>query len=414
MTYLEHTRFSKPVVFVKRVLIVSLIVFSLAGVLFSAGCVEHKQCTANKDCPEGQKCLKGECVNASFCSTPADCEGLASIHQCGGHWSCENNQCKWVCNVECNKDSDCASKECPPPTKLGCASNVEPLKKCEKGACVCECPPQSSLHEVHEWGVIAGCWDSNEAFVTSRPQQLVYVKQPVIYLHADNSTHVEVKVKFKNGTINDTYPNAEIRNNTILWDVLTKDGCKQHEASKRIPMEFVPLEEIKDQLNDVDASCVVYDNTENKFLFYEGEMVFENKVGLNFSNETATIKNNRNKPIYDAKFVVGVRDPEHVFSVRIKLANFGTVGPGEEKTVKLENLSIGKGELSKELVALGFTPSESEAFSNVWYESFFKPSNMPFQQLIYRLDQTEYDEMFPINVTPKPEKIVRAMYVLIK
>lgn len=334
----------------KRLLVAFLLMFSLAAFLVLTGCIEQNA---------GEQCTK---------------------------------------NSDCPLEQTCVNNTCVNESQIPHTANGS----------------LNAVHELHEWGVIAGCVDSNETFVTSRPKQLVYVKQPVIYLHADNGTNVKVEVKFKNGLVYDTYPNAKVHDNMIMWDVLAKDKCKQREVSKAIPMEFVPLEEIKDQLNDVDASCVVHGNTENKFLFYEGEMDFEDGVEISFSNETATIKNNRKKPIYDARIIMGKENPEGMFSVKLMQLNFGTVNPGEEKTAKLENLSISKEELSEELEALGFTTSESKAFSEIWYDSFFEPSNMPFMHLVYRLDQDEYDEMFPLTVHPKPEKTVRAMYVLIK
>jgi len=403
--------------------------------LFVIGCTEpEKKCETASDCeglpapikcPGTWSCQEGKCVYECLeepdeCETASDCEGLPTAYQCIGEWACVEDKCEWQCEpTECGLDLDCEDKECP--EGFECTEKI--VKKCFKGACGCICEETSALKEFHEWGVILGCTTNETAFATSRPEKPeepypFAVDKPVIYLHADDNTTVNVQVDFTSGKPTLTYPEAEVQENTVIWkNVLIKDSCIEPAVDGVGADILVPLESIMDELNDVDADCLTYEGIQNNFLFYEGEMKLENNIEISANEENATIKNNRDKPIHNARYVVGAYPTGSSvgFSVRVYLADFETVEPGEEKTVRLNDLSLIKWTTPKtDLERIGFTEKEASAFDNIWYDSFFQPSSNPFKQLIYRLDQSEYDEMFPLTVEPTPEKTVRAMYVLLE
>lgn len=393
--------------------------------LFLAGCTQP-ECETASDCPpktgivERQSCIgewtcqEGECIyecaESRECTTKEDCEKIPVAYQCAGEWVCVEGLCEYECEPgECMLDSECEDKECEEDFEC----DKEPVKKCLKGHCFCFC--ESAL-ELHEWGVIVGCTTNDNAVVTSRPEEIdinpypIAVKEPVIYIHSEGKTIVDVEIEFT-GTPTDTYPEAKVEEKKITWNDVVVDGCG--EKIKGIQTEGrVPLESILDILNDVDADCLTYNNTENNFLFYEGMMNFQSNINITTKGNDVWLKNNREKPIYEAKIIPGTMG-QNQETEEILIFDFGQVEPGEEKKGEMKNITT-TSILSSELQEIGFTKKEGESFQKVWETDFFKTKENKIYNMIFRLDQEEYDQLFPLTVTPKPEKTIRAMYVFLE
>ena len=143
--------------------------------------------------------------------------------------------------------------------------------------------------EVHEWGVMVGCPEDDNYFLTSRPEKIteMIVKEPVLYFHSKDKNPFSLRVKFLNGKQILNYPEAEIENDEIYWKKVSFDNERIELKSKspEKPREFVPLSSIMGILNDVDADLIEYNGTKTRFLFYEGEIKLSNKVTATFDNE---------------------------------------------------------------------------------------------------------------------------------
>ena len=264
--------------------------------------------------------------------------------------------------------------------------------------------------EVHEWGVLIGCISNDSYLLTSRPEQLAYVKQPVIYVHSKQKNSFNVRVIFNNGKPTDTYPQAEMEGNTAIWRGVAFSECNKA-GSKALP--YVPLEQILGTLNNVDSDCMSYGNQDSRFLFYEGEMKFKNKVIATYSSENkkATLKNNGNHPVYNV-VVVASKESSQIFSPDIYTTTVDRLNPGEEKTVEFEKQK--EVNFTEDLMKQGFTSMEANAFSDLWRNPMLYPSNtVGWANLIYRIPQEEYDQMITLNIEPKPEKTVRTLYILV-
>ncbi|MCD4739570.1 hypothetical protein K8R43_00100 [archaeon] len=377
--------------------IFSILILSL--LLFTIGCTEPQQPQENETGP--------------VCQTEQDCQGMTPTYLCDGVWACIAGQCQYICSQKkCLEDRDCENIKCETNCELG-----EPSKECIEGTCTCRCPEEIALKELHEWGVIVGCANNTSAFATNRPEkeeEFQYpVKQPVIYLHGRDGITFNLTVNFTNGTPTDTYPEAEVTNSSVSWTNV-KIGKEKMGGNKATPTEeLVPLSSILDQLNNVDASTLTYNEKENNFLFYEGMIGFETGLNVSYDNQTVTIKNNRENAVHNTRFVLGIEEKD-TYGLNYYLANFNTIKSGEEKTINLENLSVMKiGSLLIELEEKGFTEKESRAFEQIWFENFFNPGK-PFNHIIYSIEQEEYDLLFPLTVEPAPEKTVRTMYVLLQ
>jgi hypothetical protein len=264
--------------------------------------------------------------------------------------------------------------------------------------------PSSNLtdFEVHEWGVMVGCMTDTSFFLTSRPEQISLVREPVIYIHSRDKTPFTAEVTFNSGRPTDTYPEAEVNNNTVLWEdvafalTLTPQGTRGTD-------DFVPLDSIIDILNDVDADCLEYNDQTARFLFYEGEVPFENeiKATYNFSNQQATFVNEGAYPVYNVMVVASA------YVGRIDQLN-----PGDSIVVSFSDQT--QVDLVTDLVSEGFTIQEAQAFAKLWEEPFFHSASPGLDShIIYRLPRNEYDNLITLSIDPQPDKTIRSLYILV-
>jgi len=264
--------------------------------------------------------------------------------------------------------------------------------------------PSSNLadFEVHEWGVMVGCMTDTSFFLTSRPEQASLVREPVIYIHSRDKTPFTAEVTFNTGRPTDTYPEAQVNGNTVLWEdvdfapTLTPQG-------PRGTNDFVPLDSIIDILNDVDADCLEYNGQTARFLFYEGEVPFVNeiKATYDFSTQQATFVNEGAYPVYNVTVAAGG------YAGRVDRLN-----PGESITVNFSNET--EVDLAADLVSEGFTVKEAQAFAELWEEPFFHPASPELNgHIIYRLPQDKYDELISLSINPQPDKTIRSLYILV-
>lgn len=268
-------------------------------------------------------------------------------------------------------------------------------------------------YEVHEWGVIVGCDDSGDYFLTSRPMQITYVKEPVLYFHSRDKRPFSLKVTFNQGTPTETYPAAVKNGNVIRWERVSFPAAAEPMITKGLAVEsLVPLDEIIDTLNRVDADEIESGGTKARFLFYEGEMPFANQVKMTVDSKTQEVilVNTGGYPVLDL-FVI-VRDSLNaggfLFQPDIFSSYLPQLQPGETVRLKPELVKVML-DFAKPLRELGFTEKEARSFEALWQNSFLN-----FGKLIYRLPQSECDRRIGLEFDPEPKKISRALYVLVK
>jgi hypothetical protein len=259
---------------------------------------------------------------------------------------------------------------------------------------------------IHEWGVLVGCIADTSYFMTSRPEMVSMVREPVIYIHSSDKDSVTLQAKFAAGKPTVTYPAAVVDDSTVTWENVGFD------ASKRLtPLDstdHVSLDSIIDELSDVDADMLDYNGHITNFLFYEGVIPFENRVTVVFNGDSseATLTNVGNYAVYD----VHVATASHVSSAVTRL------NPGLSDTVTLNQYSDFN-HFTQQLTTYGFTQKEAEAFSLLWRRPFhFPDAYLPDDNdvnLVYRLSQEEYDQLIELTVTPTPDVVLRVLYILV-
>lgn len=268
-------------------------------------------------------------------------------------------------------------------------------------------------YEVHEWGVLDGCFSNDKYFLTSRPEKSSMIKQPVVYFHFKDKTPFSFEVTFNSGKPTDTYPVAKVSDNKIEWKNVTFPDMKRDlKSNKENPKDFVPLSEIIPYLNDVDADELVYNGERSKFLFYEGEMNFKNEISVEEKNGQLVFVNNSSYTVYCLTYVkskeyywIRGNDADIYF---IDSLEAGTSKPGN--LINLDNQEL---PLSLDMKSLGFTNSEIKSFITLWSSPFYSPGNHNHRNnIFYRIPVEVYNSMISLNFSPEPEKIIRVLYIL--
>ena len=60
--------------------------------------------------------------------------------------------------------------------------------------------PEPAGLRIHEWGVLVGCISDTSYFMTSRPEMVAVVREPVIYIHSSDKVPLTVQARFAAGT----------------------------------------------------------------------------------------------------------------------------------------------------------------------------------------------------------------------
>jgi len=265
---------------------------------------------------------------------------------------------------------------------------------------------------VHEWGVLAGCPEDNLSFVTAIPKQVMLAKQPVIYIHSKTQKPFNISFTFKNGTPTETHPPADVKGGRVSWsNVRAYDACPPERLAKAA---HIPMPQIIPALRRVNASCLSVGDSSEKFLYFEGELEYENKIMVEYDRTTQKAKFANEGRFGVENLMLVLSNGGNYMQPNIFIARAENLNPGETKDVDFVPFKPNQFPLTKDLLNLGFTPQEAESFADLWYLSFFMPTNTrQYANLIYRIPQVEYERMIQMDARPAPIEAVRVLYVLI-
>ncbi len=315
--------------------------------------------------------------------------------------------------------------------------------------CTAQAPPPSDV-VVHEWGTFLAMNGSDggaldgmyheehalPAFVHARsrdqlrlPSVLLKGETPVIYFYTDRRQPVGVTVRFPQGVWTQWYPQAgvvgpqwaqmgsylEPQGGRITWcaDLVPAAGDG--------PAPALP-ETASDALwnfaRDVDAAYVrTTDRTAGarqseyeRFLFYRGLGRATTPLRVT-SREGGTLSLSAQSPH-------GVR---HLFVLRVENGKgayryLPALAPGKRVTGVIPAMTGAQplaaftekiaGELAARLTASGLYAKEARAMVNTWRASYFQTDGI---RVLFVLPQAWTDRFIPMEVRPRPKKIVRVM-----
>ncbi len=296
---------------------------------------------------------------------------------------------------------------------------------------------------VHEWGVISvyndvelanadmrAEWAGLPKFVNGQidgrkvPEYMGPVLAPVIYFHTAQPITLSVKVDFPGGkpavwwpsTVTPARGGQQRANNpepplkSLNWQV----QLKSPEAVKVQPMAL-PKDHWMAALREVKAEDVFVNQPfgggvqKDKFIYYDGLLPKPKAALVTVTGDNVGIRNQAKYPLHDVT-VVDLRNVRKIRVARVEKLDAG----GEVKAVSFIEgdqtkwPSDGIATLVKQLQAAGLFEDEAKALASVWQKTFFETEGI---SVFYRLPQAVYDQLLPLTLSMKPEKVVRTMLV---
>jgi len=294
---------------------------------------------------------------------------------------------------------------------------------------------------VHEWGVLSvysdvelanadmrAEWDGLPKFVHGRvdartvPVFSGEARVPVIYFHAPQPINLNVKVDFPRGKPAVWWPgNAVVGGrggiqamqpeNALVWNVQFRPSNAANFQQKDLPKGhwMEALRAVK-----ADDVCLYQAGlndrlVKERFIYYDGLIPAPKGLTIQVQGDTISLKSQAKHPLLDVTIV----DLRNIRKIRT-----GTIAKLEPeadvKDVKLTERdqtkwpAAGIDELIGQLKTAGLNEDEAKSLTDVWRKAFFETEGV---SVFYRLPQDIYDQLLPLTINPKPEKIVRTLLV---
>jgi hypothetical protein len=269
----------------------------------------------------------------------------------------------------------------------------------------------------HEWGTFTSISASNGATVEwtsyrggAELPQFVYgskinatgtvrMETPVIYFYSPRELTCKVKVSFPLGQITEYYPmvsQPDMRQ--ARWDEvellpgravnLPLEKAANHYYEARAT-ESVPLRVWKRSVID----------EYEKFLFYRGVGTFAMPLSIRVEADQLAVQSAT--PGIEEVILFEKRDGR-TSCLRYDLQS--SVGMVNRFLPDCSVASL-KGDLEVLLATHGLYPKEAAAMVNTWEDSWFEEGF----RLFYVLPRQQTDAILPLEITPKPDKLVRVL-----
>lgn len=234
---------------------------------------------------------------------------------------------------------------------------------------------------------------------------LVSLETPVLYFYTGSDRTVSVHVDFPKGVMTDWYPAASRPpTQQLRWDdlkVLAKDKPSLNFSRDGQRYYAARVEEA------ATVQAAAQDNRKHeveKFLFYRGvgdfEMPFQVKA---LGNGKFTVKNTGKQAI-PGHFLVNIQDR------KLKFKSLGKLAADAEETVELPAEATTEAKLAeamvKALTEQGLYEAEAKAMVKAWQAAWFGENGT---RVLYLVAESVTDQLLPIKIEPKPEKLVRVL-----
>ena len=244
----------------------------------------------------------------------------------------------------------------------------------------------------------------------------VRMETPVIYFYTGREMEVNVSVDFPKGKITEWYPQASVVNGQFAKDQTGGNALLSGinwGAIKLLPGETPDyLREASDShyypARETDAVPVQVCNADKtkiekeKFLFYRGVGDFNLPLSVKLNDGKITLLGNAAAPQKIKNLIIFENQSGKIGFRTIETLNKETVVERPETSQSLEMVF---GELEKILISEGLYEKEAKAMIKTWRDSWFEEGLRVF----YVLPAAATDEILPIRIAPKPNKIVRVL-----
>lgn len=292
-------------------------------------------------------------------------------------------------------------------------------------------PQSQAPYTVHEWGTftsIAGPDGRAQSWTPlNTPEDLpcfverydpwlkgsqpgtVRMETPVVYFYGPQDLTVDVKVKFRDGTITEWYPHANVTPRIITYGMVEHAGLTTSATWSNV--HIAPQAPVEPFLTEAgrshyylaratDAVPVRVGAQQEKFLFYRGIGVFQPPITAKVNEDgTVAVTNPAGEPLGDL-ILFENRNGKMAYHVQQIAGAEGTLTPA----------TLGNGttpptaELERILIAHGLFPREAKAMVDTWRDSWFEEG----ARLFYIASRKSIDDRLPMQLTPMPKQIERA------
>jgi hypothetical protein len=147
-----------------------------------------------------------------------------------------------------------------------------------------------------------------------------------------------------------------------------------------------------------------------RFIYYDGLVPIGKRVAVTVEKDMVLVASRVKHAVFDVT-VVDRRTPDHTRVARLVKLEAGAKATELEFTdvdVK-EWPEAGLVTLTKQLKDAGLFEDEAKSLVEVWKKDFFQADGLT---LFFRLPQEEYENLLPMKLKPRPEKLVRVGLVL--
>jgi hypothetical protein len=239
----------------------------------------------------------------------------------------------------------------------------------------------------------------------------VRMETPVLYFYSANDLTIDVKVRFNQGVITEWFPEAAVqpsrlpetptdrrkladRVGTARWvNVKIRPGAAARFAHEDSPSHYYPARE-------TDAAPVQVGNALERFLFYRGVGEFAPPLNAVVEPDGRIVVRARAEAPLGDLVVFDNRGGVVRYLTRKVAGREASVDP-----MLLEKGSVASlnQHLERVLIAHGLYPKEARAMIATWQDTWFEEG----ARLLYIAPQHAVDKVLPLDITPRPAKVVR-------
>ena len=261
----------------------------------------------------------------------------------------------------------------------------------------------------------------------------VKMETPVLYFYGDVRKKYNVKVRFNGGTISQWYPQRKsgdslpkVTIGAFVMDPNSRpvmDFSEPFEGAIEWDLESIPRSEADEALTFKpsqnlaweyarvpDANLIKVGDEYENYLFYRGIGNVAQPVKFSVDHEETLVVENQSKEKVPFAFAF-----ENIGG-KIRYRSFPSgVEPGHTVRVRESEWKLGESKswrtevfrhVRNGLVEQGLTQDESNSMVKTWWKSYFEHEGL---RVFWVVPQQELDKVLPIEISPKPEKLVRVM-----
>ena len=288
---------------------------------------------------------------------------------------------------------------------------------------------------VHEWAVwVKGGAPGGEATLSS-PAELVTVlpkfvqvvknphevrpmgwDKPVIHLYGPDGLVVQVKVTTDKGVLWAYWPAGKVlthqyqdtnRQKMMISNVIDTIGMEWSgtlQAKPTANLSESPKDHWWSAVRDVPSMYFVADKQCERFLFYEGTARQDATIGATIADDQIKLANSDSADAGEVMVIVNSGDKRYCRTVE-------SIKAGGAETLAKSNI-VDKALSEEQLLDacrahwrhFGMTEAEARAIVQSWKPDLLHPWQI---LVISRMPGNLYDTMFPLSVSPKPDKLLR-------